>query len=191
MSSTQQKEHRKSAPKSPIPRSRSDFSYVGLTPKEKRWSTDLSLLLPTFSRDSTGYSRLTETPVTLQPKPQSQDVTKLSKSPTLDSSTLQVCKTGTKHMTRSSPIEANVSKSNTAECLSINRKKRYPLTNYTILDPHRHVKCDQSIRRSPTMDPKTLQQQSHLGTLNSIIISRSSTLDPNILSRSPKETNRG
>ncbi|KAG8179960.1 hypothetical protein JTE90_015409 [Oedothorax gibbosus] len=81
MSSIRQQEPMKPSSKSPIPRSRSDFNYVGLTPKEKRWTTDFSLLLPPFSRDTSGYSRLAESPVTHQPKPINQNRA-FTKSPT-------------------------------------------------------------------------------------------------------------
>lgn len=182
MSSIFQQEQRKPAPKSPIPRSRSDFNYVGLTTKEKRWTTDFSLLLPAFSRDSSGYSRLTETPVTLQPRTKNSNL-KLNKSHTVDSGT--VCnnqstesKIHTQNLYNSEKIDQRRD--------SLPSKNKYPLNSVEQPCCH-HVKHEANMKRSPTMDPKVL-----ISSPRKVpnIICRSPTLDPTILTRSPKEANR-
>ncbi|GFR11639.1 uncharacterized protein TNCT_126891 [Trichonephila clavata] len=151
MSSIAQQEPMKPAPKSPIPRSRSDFSYVGLTPKEKRWTTDFSLLLPPFSRDTSGYSRLAESPVTLQPKSRNHAVMKISKSPTLDQTD------ETKAPVKSPALESGISENNAC--------------NNTIKEP-------KPIGRSQTMEPNGISTHESKRALNSKIIPRSPTLEP-------------
>ncbi|XP_042900217.1 uncharacterized protein [Parasteatoda tepidariorum] len=210
MSSIPQQESMKPSSKSPIPRSRSDFSYVGLTPKEKRWTTDFSLLLPPFSRDSSGYSRLTESPVTLQPKPRNNSATKLVKSPTMDSTALRSKKnTESRTINRSPTFDLPLTKCTTKDInaasdtkyqnrtssqlpksspvsssKSLNRIK-YPGASYCNLEPGRCLRHEMLMRRSPTMDYKVLNPNRITAS-----ISRSPTLDPTVLSRSPRDTCR-
>ncbi|XP_054719057.1 uncharacterized protein LOC129228403 [Uloborus diversus] len=154
--------------RSPIPRSRSDFSYVGLSSKEKRWTTDFSLLLPAFSRDSTGYSRLTETPVTLQPKPKkSQATTKLNSSG--DSGML------TRNRKEQKDLATATNNS------SSHHQTKHPLNNCLAQAPKRHLKPEvNNIRKSPTMDPKILSP----AKVPNCTIRKSPTMDPKILNHS-------
>lgn len=184
MSSMFQQEIKKPAPKSPIPRSRSDFNYVGLTTKEKRWTTDFSLLLPAFPRDSSGYARLTETPVTIQPRTK----TKHLKSPCTDSGT--ICNN---HFTEPKKYVHNPCNANSVENKRDNIsqpvvccRSKHPLNNLNQVC-RQHLKPEVSMRKSPTMDPKILAS-SPRKIPN--IICRSPTLDPTFLTRSPKAANR-
>ncbi|GIY42519.1 uncharacterized protein CEXT_563681 [Caerostris extrusa] len=164
MSSIPQQEPMKPAPKSPIPRSRSDFSYVGLTPKEKRWTTDFSLLLPPYNRDTSGYSRLTESPVTLQPKPRNQVVMKLCKSPDREGS--PTLESSESKPPRKSPTSPEPSTSATSS------------TSYSI---NKTFKESKHMGRSQTMEPYIANGVScneNKRAINSKIISRSPTLEP-------------
>ncbi|KAF8771076.1 hypothetical protein HNY73_018530 [Argiope bruennichi] len=168
MSSIPQQEPMKPAPKSPIPRSRSDFSYVGLTPKEKRWTTDFSLLLPPFTRDTSGYSRLAESPVTLQPKPRNQAVVKLSKSPTLDPSVIQSEKSSeTKSSGKSPTSEPGTSRTSSNDGNYKTFKDSKPIGRSQTMEPYianggissnnsneskRTIYC-KTMSRSPTLEP--------------------------------------
>ncbi|GFU46093.1 uncharacterized protein NPIL_160371 [Nephila pilipes] len=174
MSSIAQQEPMKPAPKSPIPRSRSDFSYVGLTPKEKRWTTDFSLLLPPFSRDTSGYSRLAESPVTLQPKPRNHAVGKLSKSPTLDQTD------ETKISDKSCASEKSPfggSKSTTKEPKPIGRSQTMEPSGISTNDS-KHTLYSKFITRSPTLEPYSTNAASKSDNKRSVAISRSPTLEP-------------
>ncbi|GFW57440.1 uncharacterized protein TNCV_543511 [Trichonephila clavipes] len=173
MSSIAQQEPMKPAPKSPIPRSRSDFSYVGLTPKEKRWTTDFSLLLPPFSRDTSGYSRLTESPVTLQPKPRNHAVMKISRSPTLDQTD------ETKASAKSRALESGISENNACN------KEPKPIGRSQTMEPngistHESKRAIHSkiIPRSPTLEPYTTNGTSRSESKRTVAISRSPTLEP-------------
>ena len=185
MSSIFQQEIKKPAPKSPIPRSRSDFNYVGLTTKEKRWTTDFSLLLPAFPRDSSGYARLTDTPVTLQPRTKT---TKHLKSPYTNTGTIP-----NNHCTESKkPVQSLYNANsidNKRDSISqpvICCRSKQPLTSLNHVC-RQHLKPEISIKKSPTLDPKILAS-SPRKIPN--IICRSPTLDPNVLTRNPREANR-
>lgn len=150
MSSIRQQEPMKPAPKSPIPRSRSDFNYVGLTPKEKRWTTDFSLLLPPFPRDNTGYSRLAESPVTHQPKPVRNPLD--DKSPTEhrnQESTSSSGKTSETVLSNSPALDQTkqVAACDGIEPRAMGRSRTLEPINFN------ETKRTKAMRRSPTLQP--------------------------------------
>ncbi|GBO28820.1 hypothetical protein AVEN_98697-1 [Araneus ventricosus] len=193
----------KPAPKSPIPRSRSDFSYVGLTPKEKRWTTDFSLLLPPFSRDTSGYSRLAESPVTLQPKPRNQAVTKLSKSPTLDPNAIQSAKPNDAKSPGKSPTsEPGTSKTSSNDDTCKTFKDSKPLGRSHTMEPYianggissnhsneskRTIHC-RTMSRSPTLEPYVTNCNStgYSNESKRSIASKTLSRNPNLDNHIPK-----